>query len=257
MRPRHALAAAAILTAVTLGSWAALSTDNHTPTPQAAGPTSRTRHRNTRRTDRQQTRRAGRHHAQQARRLQAPVLCATPGRPAERSRQDLKRSPVTSTVTRPATSCWPTPSWTRPASLASGTSARCSPPVISPTWRWPTARTGSAPMGWSPAGPSMPTATAVTRVPSPPTGGASNDAYNLFGLAGCQLRQVRVAGAGGVADPGRRVGWPMLKGSTAGHRPARPTPTHPLGRRAGQPATRWRLRLHLHQDQLPLGRQQR
>jgi hypothetical protein len=28
------------------------------------------------------------------------------------------------------------------------------------------------------------------------TGGASNDAYNLFGLAGCQLRQVRSAGAG-------------------------------------------------------------
>jgi hypothetical protein len=30
------------------------------------------------------------------------------------------------------------------------------------------------------------------------TGGASNDAYNLFGLAGCQLRQVRSAGAGGL-----------------------------------------------------------
>ncbi|HET8914714.1 MAG TPA: hypothetical protein VFM91_03325, partial [Propionibacteriaceae bacterium] len=28
------------------------------------------------------------------------------------------------------------------------------------------------------------------------TGGASNDAYNLFGLAGCQVRQVRVAGNG-------------------------------------------------------------
>ena len=38
MRPRHALAAAAILTAVTLGSWAALSTDNHKPAPQAAAP---------------------------------------------------------------------------------------------------------------------------------------------------------------------------------------------------------------------------
>ena len=30
MRPRHALAAAAILTAVTLGSWTALSTDSPT-----------------------------------------------------------------------------------------------------------------------------------------------------------------------------------------------------------------------------------
>jgi hypothetical protein len=36
MRPRHTLAAAAILTAVTLGSWAALSTDSHKPAPQAA-----------------------------------------------------------------------------------------------------------------------------------------------------------------------------------------------------------------------------
>ena len=40
------------------------------------------------------------------------------------------------------------------------------------------------------------------------TGGASNDAYNLFGLAGCQLRQVRVAGAGGVQ---------ILVGASLGH----------------------------------------
>jgi hypothetical protein len=38
MRPRHALAAAAMLTAVTLGSWAALSTDSPKPAPQAAAP---------------------------------------------------------------------------------------------------------------------------------------------------------------------------------------------------------------------------
>jgi hypothetical protein len=38
MRPRHALAAAAILTAVTIGSWAALSTDGPRPAPQAADP---------------------------------------------------------------------------------------------------------------------------------------------------------------------------------------------------------------------------
>ena len=35
MRPRHTLAAATILAAVTLGSWAALATD-HKPAPQAA-----------------------------------------------------------------------------------------------------------------------------------------------------------------------------------------------------------------------------
>jgi hypothetical protein len=40
------------------------------------------------------------------------------------------------------------------------------------------------------------------------TGGASNDAYNLFGLAGCQLRQVRVAGAGALQ---------ILVGASAGH----------------------------------------
>ena len=36
MRPRHALVAAALLAAVTLGSWAALSTDNPKPAPLAA-----------------------------------------------------------------------------------------------------------------------------------------------------------------------------------------------------------------------------
>jgi hypothetical protein len=41
MRPRHAVAAAGILTALTLGSWAALSTDSHKPAPQAAAPVAR------------------------------------------------------------------------------------------------------------------------------------------------------------------------------------------------------------------------
>src|SRR5216117_1222468 len=36
MRPRHALTATAILTAVTLSSWATLSTDSPTPAPPAA-----------------------------------------------------------------------------------------------------------------------------------------------------------------------------------------------------------------------------
>src|SRR4029434_4281640 len=38
MRPRHALAATAILTAVTLGSWTALSTESPKPAPQGAAP---------------------------------------------------------------------------------------------------------------------------------------------------------------------------------------------------------------------------
>jgi hypothetical protein len=53
-------------------------------------------------------------------------------------------------------------------------------------------------MGSSPAARLMPTVTAATRGSSPPPGGASNDAYNLFVLAGCQLRQVWVAGAGAL-----------------------------------------------------------
>lgn len=40
------------------------------------------------------------------------------------------------------------------------------------------------------------------------TGGASNDAYNLFGLADCQLRQVRVAGGGAMQ---------ILVGASVGH----------------------------------------
>jgi hypothetical protein len=40
------------------------------------------------------------------------------------------------------------------------------------------------------------------------TGGASNDAYSLFGLAGCQVRQVVVGGAGGLR---------LLVGASVGH----------------------------------------
>jgi hypothetical protein len=40
------------------------------------------------------------------------------------------------------------------------------------------------------------------------TGGASNDAYNLFGLAGCQLRQVRIAGSSALQ---------ILVGASLGH----------------------------------------
>jgi hypothetical protein len=38
MRPRHILAAAGLLAAVTLGGWAAVSTDDRQPVPQAAAP---------------------------------------------------------------------------------------------------------------------------------------------------------------------------------------------------------------------------
>jgi hypothetical protein len=41
LRPRHPLAAAALLAAVTVGSWAALSTDNPKPAPLAASEDAR------------------------------------------------------------------------------------------------------------------------------------------------------------------------------------------------------------------------
>lgn len=48
------------------------------------------------------------------------------------------------------------------------------------------------------------------------TGGASNDAYNLFVLSGCQLRQVRVAGAGALQ---------ILVGGSVGHADGTATPS--------------------------------
>ena len=87
------------------------------------------------------------------------------------------------------------------------------------------------------------------------TGGASNDAYNLSGLTGCQVRQVGVAGSGPLrfavgASARHAEGFDRQSTDRHGRRPL----TLWTGR-AGRPATRRRLRLHLHQDQLPLDRQ--
>jgi hypothetical protein len=60
------------------------------------------------------------------------------------------------------------------------------------------------------------------------TGGASNDAYNIFVLADCQVRQVRVTGAGG---------FQLLVGASAGH--AEGFDCHGTDRRGRRLLTLW------------------
>jgi hypothetical protein len=152
MRPRHVLAAAAILTAVTLGSWAALSTDSPKPAPQAAGP------------------------------LAAAPATPTKPRVPHVTKPDVPEVPGP----RP---CLDGPAGLprRPAKLSriagdfDGDHARDQVD----------ANGDGRDEGF------------VTS-----TGGASNDAYNLFGLAGCQLRQVRIAGSSALQ---------ILVGASVGH----------------------------------------
>ena len=86
------------------------------------------------------------------------------------------------------------------------------------------------------------------------TGGASNDAYNLFVLSGCQLRQVRVAGAGALQ---------FLVGGSVGH--AEGFDCQATDRHGRRLLTLWGVEradqqpdggsAYTDQDQLPLGRQ--
>jgi hypothetical protein len=198
MRPRHILAAAGILAAVTLGSWAALVTGSREPAPQAAAPAPRP----------------------------APVTSA----PAP----DV-------TINQPQPQ--PRPCAGRPAGLPSG-AGRISRIVgdfdgdhasdrllayaeldaagqpsqwhirvvlatgeiadlaldNTPDWIGPNGLVARRAVDANGDGRDEGFVTS--------TGGASNDAYNLFGLAGCQLRQVRIAGAGALQ---------ILVGASVGH----------------------------------------
>src|SRR5918994_2152430 len=195
MRPRHALAAAAILTAVTLGSWAALSTDNRKPAPQAAAP--------------------------EAAPVTSTPAAPTAGKPGE---------PDGTTPNKPGGSK-PRSCADHPAVLPSGAGRISS---VAGDFDGDRARdqllayaeldAAGQPSQWhirivlaaghiadlalddtadwiGPDGLVARRAADANRdgrdegfVSS--TGGASNDAYNLFGLAGCQVRQVGVAGSG-------------------------------------------------------------
>jgi hypothetical protein len=194
MRPRHALAAAAILAAITLSGWAALSTDRGKPAPHAA--------------------------AQEA----APVTTAPAGSPD--SQLGVPRATMPSKPEAPK----PRSCTEHPAGLPSGAGristvagdfdgdqagdqlvayAKLDATGQPSQWhlRIVLASGGITDLGLANSPDWIgPNGLAARRAVDAngdgrdegfvtSTGGASNDAYNLFGLDGCQLRQVRVAGA--------------------------------------------------------------
>jgi hypothetical protein len=206
MRPRHALAAAAILTAVTLGSWTALSTDSPKPAPQAAGS-------------------------------QAAPVSAPPTTPTTK--------PRVPDVTKPGVADVPgdRPCAGRSAGLPSGAGrisriagdfdgdhardqllAYAELDAAGQPRQWHVrivlATGGIADLSVDNTSDWIGSNGLVARravdanrdgrdegfVTS--TGGASNDAYNIFALARCDIRQVRVAGSGPLR---------FAVGASAGH----------------------------------------
>jgi hypothetical protein len=207
MRPRHALAAAAILTAVTLGSWAALSTDDRKPAPQAAAP-----------------------EAAPVTSTPAAPTASKPGAPDRTTPNKPGDSKPRSCADHPAAlpsgagrissvagdfdgdhardqllayakldAAGQPSHWHVRVLLASGGIADLAL-ANSPDWIGPSGLAARRAVDANGDGRDEGFITS--------TGGASNDAYNLFGLAGCQLRQVRVNGAGALQ---------ILVGGSVGH----------------------------------------
>jgi hypothetical protein len=203
MRPRHALAAAALLSVATLGSWTALSTDSPKPTSHAAAPIGappaipttikpRVPH------------------------VTKPDVPVVPGpRPCLDGPADLPRRPAR--ISRIAgdfdgdhardqllayaelnTAGQPS-QWHVRIVAASGQIADLS---LDNTGDW-TGPNGLVARRAVDANGDGRDEGFVTS-----TGGAFNDAYNLFGLTGCQVRQVRVAGNGPLQ---------VLAGASVGH----------------------------------------
>ena len=252
MRPRHVLAAAAILTAVTLGSWAALSTDSPKPAPQAAGPLAaapatptKPRVPHVTKPDVPEVPDLG------------PVWMARP--PCRRSRQDLKRRRRLRRRPRPRPAAGLRRAGCRRAAQPMARPRRARHRALAdlaldntPDWIGPNGLVARRAVDANGDGRDEGFVTS--------TGGASNDAYNLFGLAGCQLQQVRIAG------PLRCRSWSVLRlgmpkastaraptgkadacspsgassGPTSNPMAAPPTPT-PRPATAG-PAPRWSVR---------------
>jgi hypothetical protein len=207
MRPRHALAAAAILTAVTLGSWAALSIDNREPAPQAAAP-------------------------------EAAPVTSTPVAPTT-----IKPDVPDGTTPNKPDGSKPRPCADHPAAVPSGAGRISS---VAGDFDGDHARdqllayakldTAGQPSQWHVRVLLASGGIADLALANSPdwigsnglvarravdangdgrdegfvtsTGGASNEAYNLFGLAGCQLRQVRAVGVGALQ---------ILVGASVGH----------------------------------------
>jgi hypothetical protein len=191
MRPRHALAAAAMLTAVTLGSWAALSTDSPKPAPQAAAPIAALPATPT--TTKPRVPHVTKPDVPEAPRprpcLDGPA--DLPRRPGKLSRiagdfdgdhahDQLLAYAELNTAGQPS-------QWHVRVVLASGQIADLSLDNTS-DWIGPNGLVARRAVDANGDGRDEGFVTS--------TGGASNDAYNLFGLTGCQVRQVGVAGSG-------------------------------------------------------------
>ena len=203
MRPRHALAAVAILTAVTLGSWTALSTDSPKPTPQAAAPIAAPPATPT-------TTKPRVPHV-----TKPDVPEATSPRPCLDGPADLPRRP--GKLSRIAgdfdgdhardqllayaelNAAGQPRQWHVRVVLASGDIADLSLDNTS-DWIGPNGLVARRAADANGDGRDEGFVTS--------TGGASNDTYNLFGLTGCQLRQVGVAANGPLR---------FAVGASAGH----------------------------------------
>jgi hypothetical protein len=203
MRPRHALAAAAILTAVTLGSWAALSTDSPKPAPQAAAPIAAPPGTPTTIKPR-------------VPHVTKPDVPEVPGpRPCLDGLADLPRRP--GKLSRIAgdfdgdhardqllayaelNAAGQPSQWHVRVVAATGQIADLSLDNTS-DWIGPNGLVARRAVDANGDGRDEGFVTS--------TGGASNDAYNLFGLTGCQVRQVGVAGSGPLR---------FAVGASAGH----------------------------------------
>jgi hypothetical protein len=201
MRPRHALAAAALLAAVTLGSWAALSTDNPKPAPQAASedaPLSAP----------PATPPATKPRVPDVTKPDAPGPRACPDGAAERPRRPGKLSRIAGDfdgdhardqlLAYAELDAAGQPSrWQVRVELATG---RVADLTLDATRVGPNGLVARRAVDANGDGRDEGFVTS--------TGGASNDAYNLFGLAGCQLRQVRIAGSSALQ---------VLVGASLGH----------------------------------------
>jgi hypothetical protein len=203
MRPRHALAAAAILTAVTLGSWTALSTNSPKPAPQAAAPIATPPATPTTTKPR-------------VPHVTKPDVPGVPGsrpcldgpaglprRPANLSRiagdfdGDHARDQLLAYAELNAAG---QPSqWHVRVVLATGHIADLALDNTS-DWIGPNGLVARRAVDANGDGRDEGFVTSA--------GGASNDAYNLFGLADCQVRQVRVAANGPLQ---------VLVGASVGH----------------------------------------
>ena len=201
MRPRHVLAAAAILTAVTLGSWAALSTDSPKPAPQAAGPLAAAPATPTKPRVPHVTK-------SDVPEVPGPRPCLDgpadlPRRPGKLSRivgdfdgdharDQLLAYAELNVAGQPS-------QWHVRVVLATGHIADLALDN-NPDWIGPNGLVARRAVDANGDGRDEGFVTS--------TGGASNDAYNLFGLAGCQLRQVRIAGSSALQ---------ILVGASVGH----------------------------------------